>query len=127
MDQTWSYSKDYTPDAPVVRVLLEGIPVECAVDTGFSGAVLVPYPLFESAGLASRILADRYKFVMPDLREVPALSALGNLTFGEARIRVRVHSAPGVSKKLVGREFLEWIVATLDGPKKELTVKLDGS
>jgi predicted aspartyl protease len=106
----------------VVRFLLEGIPVECAVDTGFSGAVLIPYPLFESAGLVSRILADRYKLVMPDLREVPALSALGNLTFGEARIRAKVHAAHGVSKKLVGRHFLEGIVATLDGPKKELTI-----
>jgi hypothetical protein len=59
-----------------VRFFLEGIPVECAVDTGFSGAVLVPYSLFESTGLASRILPEKYKLVMPDLREIPALSAL---------------------------------------------------
>lgn len=122
MDQTWSYSGDYTPSAPAVKLLLQGVPIESAVDTGFSGSALVPYALFESAGLQSRLVPERYKLIMPDSREIPLVSALGDFEVGGVRFRALVHATAEVRKKLIGRAFLKSFVATLDGPKEELTL-----
>jgi predicted aspartyl protease len=125
LDQTWSYSKDYRPGAPVIKVLLQGIPAEFAVDTGFSGSALVPFSLFESAGLQSRMLPDEFKAVMPDLRKIPVLTALGEFVIGDVRMQTKVHAAPSLNKRLVGREFLKAFIAILDGRAEEFTLKTD--
>jgi predicted aspartyl protease len=123
LDQTWSYSKDYEPSAPVLKVLLQGIPAEFAVDTGFSGTALVPFPLFESAGLQSRMLPDEFTAVMPDLRKIPVLTALGDFVIGDINMQTRVHAAPNLNKKLIGREFLKAFIAVLNGRAEEFTLK----
>jgi predicted aspartyl protease len=97
--------------------------VELVVDTGFAGELLVPYHLFESAGLLPLITAERFKAVMADRREIPLITALGLFDVGGERLRTRVHTSRQLDKKVAGRGFLRAFVATLDGVKEELSLR----
>ena len=103
------------------------MPVELVVDTGFSGELLVPYHLFESAGLMALVTAERFRAVMPDGREIPLITALGDLEVGEDRLVTRVHTSRQLDRKVVGRGFLGAFVATLDGAKEELSLRRPGA
>lgn len=122
MDPTWPYSADYDPAAPVVRLVLLGVQIECLVDTGFSGGVLVPFPTFESLGLLSRLVPDAYQAVMPDGRRLPLYTAKGQVGVGTASIQTEIQSSPALRRWLVGRGFLKAFVAVLDGKQKLLTL-----
>ncbi len=99
-----------------------GVPVECLVDTGFSGGMLVPFPLFESLGLLSRLVPDAYHAVMPDGRRLPLYTARGEVDAGLAALQTEVHSSPALDRRMVGRRFLNVFVAILDGKKGLLTL-----
>jgi hypothetical protein len=66
LDQTWKYSKRSAPSAPVIPVELAGMTLECVVDTGFSGGLLMPFSAFEPLGLLAAIIPDEYVAVVPD-------------------------------------------------------------
>ena len=122
MDLTWKYSARYSPSAPVVPLELGGVAVDCAVDTGFSGGVMVTFPLFESLGLLSRLVPEEYQAVMPDSRRVPVYTAQEEVVVGPLRVRTLVHASPRLERKLVGRGFLRSVVATLNGPEERLSL-----
>ena len=98
------------------------MPIECLVDTGFAGGMLVPFSIFESLGLLSRLLPHSYNALMPDTRKVPLYTSIAEVSVGDMRIPTEVHSAPSLDKKLVGRTFLRRFVTRLDGKKEELSI-----
>ena len=101
---------------------LEEFPLELAMDTGFDGSVLIPFPLFRSLGLLSAISGDQASLVLPDSRRLPLYTSVCRATLGGSRFETAVHSSPEVDKKVVGREFLRMYVATLEGRAEELTL-----
>ena len=124
MDLSWKYSTRYSPSAPVIRLELEGVPIECLVDTGFSGGLLIPFSLFESLGLLTRLSPHSYNAVMPDSRKFPLYTSGGEVSIGEAKTSTEVHSSPALDRKLVGRALLCAFVARLDGRKEELSLSM---
>ena len=96
--------------------------LECVVDTGFSGGLLIPLSTFESLGLLVDLVPDEYLVVMPDSRKVALYTASEEAAVGSARVHTLVHAASTIDKKLVGREFLRAFVTTLDGPSETLTL-----
>ena len=54
MDQTWKYSTIFNLSAPVISVELAGATLECFVDTGFSGGLMIPLSTSESLGLMGK-------------------------------------------------------------------------
>ena len=92
--------------------------LECVIDTGFSGGLLVPLPTFESLGLFSSLAQDEYIAVMPDSRRVVLYTAREVVTAGSSRVSTLVHAAPTLDRKLAGRAFLQSFVTTLDGPRE---------
>lgn len=121
MDVTRNYSKTYSPSARVVRVGLAETPIDCLLDTGFSGGVLIPFSIFESLGF-NRLVADEYRVVMPDSRRFPLYTTQEEVNIGELKIMTEVHSSPLVAKKILGRRPLRSLVARLDGPKELLSI-----
>jgi predicted aspartyl protease len=115
LDLTWKCSKAYSPSAPVIRVELAETPLECLLDTGFSGGLLIPFPLFESLGFLSRLVADEYSAVLPDSRRFHLYTARDEVSIGDLRTTAEVRSSPAVAKKLVGRRLQRASVAKLDG------------
>jgi predicted aspartyl protease len=113
LDLTWKCSKAYSPSAPVIRVELAETPLECLLDTGFSGGLLIPFPLFESLGFLSRLVADEYNAVLPDSRRFHLYTARDEVSIGDLRMTAEVHSSPAVAKKLVGRRLQRASVAKL--------------
>lgn len=94
------------------------MPIECAVDTGFSGGLLIPFSLFESLGLLSSLSPHPYSALMPD----SLYTSRGEILLGKIKIPSEVHSSPSLDKKLVGRAFLRALVMMLDGRKEELSL-----
>ncbi len=122
MDLTWKYSPSYSPSAPVIRLELVSTPVDCLVDTGFSGSLLIPFPLFESLGFLSKLSPDTYNAVMPDSRKFPTFTTKEEVTVGSLKMRTEVHSSPALDKRIVGRRFLKAFVAKLDGRSEVLSL-----
>jgi predicted aspartyl protease len=122
LDQTWKYSTRFSPSAPVIRVELAGMTLECAVDTGFSGGMMIPLSTFESLGLLTELVPEEYVVVMPDSRKAALYTASAEVTAGASRVRTLVHAAPALDGRLVGRAFLESFVTTLDGPRRALSL-----
>jgi predicted aspartyl protease len=116
LGQSWKYSNRSSPSAPVVALQLAGLTLDCVLDTGFSGGVMIPFPIFGSLGLLSRLVPDEYMAVMPDSRRVPIYTARDEVTVGSSRISALIHASPRLERRLAGRAFLERFVATLDGP-----------
>lgn len=122
LDLTWKYNPNYSPSAPVIRLELAGTPVDCLVDTGFSGSLLIPFPLFESLGFLSKLSPDTYNAVMPDLRKFPIYTTKEEVAVGSLRMPMEVHSSPALDKRLVGRRLLKAFVAKLDGRGEVLSL-----
>ncbi len=122
MDQTWKYSTRFSPSAPVVSVELAGMMLECVVDTGFSGGIIIPFSTFQSLGLLAELDPEEYLVVMPDSRRVALYTASEEVKAGSWRVRTLVHAAPSRGRTLVGRRFLESFVTTLDGPSATLSL-----
>jgi clan AA aspartic protease len=127
LDLTWKYSDEHRPSAPVVAATIGAFSMELLVDTGFSGGVLLPFPLFQSLGLMRRLVPEGYSAVLPDSRRLIVYTALSEVKIGSLRASTRVHSAPSLDRRLLGREALKAMVATLDGPEETLTLKLTSS
>ena len=100
----------------MIRVELAGMTLECVVDAGFSGGVLIPFPTFKSLRLMSRVLPDEYQAMMPDSTRVPVYTTKAQVTAGISRILTLVHASPILERTLVGRAFLGCFVTTPDGP-----------
>jgi clan AA aspartic protease len=122
LDQTWKYSTRFTPSAPVVPIELAGMTIECVVDTGFSGGLMIPFSMFESLGLLAGLVPEEYVAVMPDSRRVALHTASEEVIAGSSRVRTLVHASTRLDKRLVGRAFLQSLVATLDGPHEVFSV-----
>jgi len=127
LDLTWKYGADHRPSAPVVKATIGAFSMELLVDTGFSGGILLPFPIFQSLGLANRLLPETYTAVLPDSRRLLAYTALSDVTIGFVRVSALVHSSPSLERRLLGREALKAMVANLDGPKETLTLSLPSS
>ena len=123
MEQSWNYSQEHTPPAPVVELSLAGFPVQLRVDTGFGGGILIPFSLFQSLGLLSALTPDSYHAVMPDSRRVRLYTARVEVTLGSTKFLVDIHSSLLVDRRLVGRSFLQSFVTVLDGTKEKMTLK----
>ena len=123
MELSWKYNQRRDPHVPVLELMLEGLSVELAVDTGFDGDVLVPFSLFKSLGLLSALSQDEFSLLLPDSRRLPLYSARCEVKLGNDRFESRVHSSPAVEKRVVGRGFLRSFVASLDGRREELTLE----
>lgn len=122
LDLTWKYSPRYSPSAPVIRLELAGTSLECLVDTGFSGSLLIPFPLFESLGFLSRLSPDTYDAVMPDSRKFGIYTTREEVVVGSLKMATEVHSSPALDKRLVGRRLLMAFVAKLDGRSEVLSL-----
>ena len=127
MDQTWKYSKRFSPSAPVISVGLAGMTLECVVDTGFSGGLLIPLSTFESLGLLSSLVPEEYLAVMPDSRKMELCTASEEVTVGSSRVRTLVHAAASLDRKLVGRGFLQTFLTTLDGPHEAVSISVQSA
>lgn len=123
MELKWRYSRRRDPPVPVMELTLERFPVEVAVDTGFDGEVLIPFPLFSSLGFLSALSQDEYSLLLPDSRRLGLYSARCRVEMGDESFETAVHSSPEVEKKLVGRAFLRAFVASLDGGAEELAIR----
>jgi predicted aspartyl protease len=96
--------------------------LECVVNTGFSGWLLIPFSTFESLHLLEELIPEEYLVVMPDSRRVALYTASEEVIAGSSRVRTLVHAAPTVDRKLVGRAFLASFVTTLDGPNEVVSL-----
>ncbi len=101
--------------------------LELLVDTGFSGGILLPFQLFQALGLMSRLVPESFTAVLPDSRRVAVYTAVSDVTIESVLISTRVHSAPSLDRRLVGRETLRTMIVTLDGPKETLTLSIGPS
>ena len=110
----------------MVGLVLLGSKIEALIDTGFAGGVMVPFPLFHSLGLMSRLVADEFIAVMPDARKVPVFTAREQVSAGQLRFAANIHSSPALHRSLLGREALGSFLAVLDGPKGSLTLRSKG-
>ena len=120
LDQSWKYNREQKPPAPTIELAFGGLRLELTIDTGFGGAILIPFPLFQSLGLLSVLTPDNYHAVMPDARRVRLYTARAEVSLGKSKLQADIHSSSLVDKSLIGRAFLHSFVCVLDGPKEEL-------
>jgi predicted aspartyl protease len=123
LEQSWDYNREHEPPAPTIELTLNGVKLELTVDTGFGGAILIPFPLFQSLGLLSALTPDNYNAIMPDSRRVRLYTARTEVSLGKSRLSADIHSSALVARSLVGRAFLRSFVSVLDGPKEELRLR----
>ncbi len=107
----------------MLRVELLDSTIECIVDSGFAGGILVPFSTFESLGFLSNMSKEEFSAVRPDMRSFPLFTSRGRAKIGPMEIDVDVHSSPALSRSLVGRQFLKNLRAELDGPRRTLTIR----
>lgn len=122
LDQKWQYNDGYAPPAPVFELQVQGAELECLVDTGFSGGVLIPFPTFESLGLLVALSRDEFSAVMPDGRRLPLFTSKATVRIGSVAMETDVHSSPALDRSFVGRGFLQSLVTVLDGPGSVVSV-----
>ncbi len=96
----------------MILVKLAGMTLECVVDTGFSGGLMIPFSTFESLGLLAGLVPASYTVVMSESRRVALYTASEEVTAGSSRVRTLVHAAPALEGKLAGRTFVKSFVAT---------------
>ena len=125
MELSWKYNTRRTPGAPVIRLEVAGVPVESVVDTGFAGSLLIPFPLFQSLGLLTKLTPNKYHAVMPDSRRILLYTAQEEVKIGSLKMYAEVHSCHAVDRKLLGRTLLRSFVATLDGRNEMITLSQD--
>jgi len=68
----------------VISVLVAGMTLECVVETGFSGGLMIPLSTFESLGLLAGLVPEEYLVVMPDSRKVALYTASEEVVSGQA-------------------------------------------
>jgi predicted aspartyl protease len=107
----------------VLTLSVEGFSIEAAVDTGFDGGVLIPFPLFSSLGLMKTLSEDEFHLGLPDSRKVSLYSSRRVIRVGGMDVEAYIHSSSEVRRKVVGRELLGPFTTTLDGRKEELTLE----
>lgn len=122
LDLSWQYNTTHSPGVPVVKLEVGGVDIEPIVDTGFSGSLLIPFPLFQSLGLMTKLTANRYSALMPDSRKLLLYTAKEEITIGSLDLEAEIHSSPALDRKLLGRTLLRTFVATLDGKNERLTL-----
>lgn len=102
---------------------VEGFSIAAAVDTGFDGGVLIPFPLFSSLGFMKALSEDEFHLGLPDSKKVSLYSSRRMIRVGGMDVAAYIHSSSEVSRKVVGRELLGSFTAILDGRKEELTLQ----
>jgi predicted aspartyl protease len=107
---------------PVVEVNLLALSLECLLDTGFAGGIVIPFPTFESLGLLARVSSVEYHVVLPDSRTLPLFTARRSVRLGSVEVDADIHSSPSLNRTLAGRNLLENFVSTLDGQKKTVSI-----
>jgi predicted aspartyl protease len=101
----------------VISLGLARTTLECVVDTGLSGRLMMPLSTFESLAMLTGLVPEEYLTVTPDSRSLALYTAREEVAVGSLRVSTLVHAAATLDRKLVGRAFLESFVATLDGPR----------
>lgn len=122
MEQSWQYSKEQNPAAPVITVNILGFSIVLVLDTGFGGGILIPFTLFQSIGLLEVLSLDSFHAVMPDSRRVTLYTAKTNVTLGTTKVLTEIHASPAIEKRLIGRSFVRSFVTILNGKKQMLTI-----
>ena len=125
---TFAYDKDARVPLPVMKVVLSdpasrgSTEVTPMVDTGFDGGLLLPLEQYIGLG--------RQNFEEPGgtfvVRSASGLaislrSSRGVAAVGGKRFRCSVYTSPLLLRPLLGRELLNRLKVSLDGPKGELT------
>ena len=124
------YSREREPPIPVLDIKIfspfsgDFIEVTAFIDTGFDGGILIPFNLFEKLQL--NLVEEPYpaQGVFPTGLTTSLHEALVKVETCNMRFTVHAYSTPFINKKLVGRELLNKLILTLNGPKKELEIKI---
>ncbi len=109
MDQRWPYSDRYLPAAPVVKVDLLGLSLECVLDSGFDGGIVIPFSTFPSLGLLNDIWSDEYYAVIPDSRSLPLFTSRKMVRPGSHELEVMIHARLRLAEPW--REGISWRVS----------------
>ncbi len=121
------YSSDYFPTAPILRVRLglpdEALrigPLDALIDTGADGTI-VPAYMIEELGAES----DNDKILRGYSGEgVVVKMYYLDIAIGKGRFpAVEVAADPRADQVMIGRNLLNKLVITLNGPKQELEIK----
>ena len=125
---TFAYDKDARVPFPVMKVVLSdpasrgSAEVNPMVDTGFDGGLLLPLEQYLGLGLQNfeepegTFVARSASGLAFSLRSSRGMAAVGG-----TRFRCSVYTTPLLLRPLLGRELLNRLKVTLDGPKGELT------
>jgi len=120
------YSRERTPPIPVLKARIfsplknEYAELTLHVDTGFDGGVLIPFDLYEELKLT--LVEEPYpaRGVFPSGLAIELYVAVTDVEINGLRLTAHVYSSPLILKKLAGREILNKLILTLNGPKEEL-------
>lgn len=123
---TYAYSTDYTPSMPVVDVTLEAPhsgnaagPTVGLVDSGADGT-LVPVDLLEEIGAIS-VASGRLTSLWEESRSVYIY--LVKMEVGPCILpSIRVAGVPSGTKVILGRNVLNQISLTLNGPAEVIEI-----
>ncbi len=125
----FAYDKTTRVHFPVMKVVVSdpasraSAEVSPMVDTGFDGGLLLP--LDQYLGLRLQDFEEpEGTFVARSASglTVSLRSSRGVAAVGGARFQCNVYTSPLLIRALLGRELLNRLKVTLDGPKGELTV-----
>lgn len=111
---------DYLEARVTVRLIAAGREVECLVDTGFSGALVLPARLVAEIGLP--IIGHEKNLLMVGGARTSADLALAQVEWlGEVKSVVVIVE----DEYLVGTQLLEDARLTIDYPKRTLSISRD--
>ncbi len=123
---TFSYSQDYNPPMPVVSIEL-GAPgrvplgqlLYALVDSGSDGT-LIPIDLLEKAG--ARYVGEARLRVITGASQLADVY-LANIRVGPHMVRgARVVAAPEQSEIILGRNVINHLIITLNGPASTIEI-----
>ncbi len=123
------YSMGEEPPVPVLtlRVYSPGgdknLVLTFRVDTGFAGGITLPYDIYLRLGLT--LAEEPYpvigRFVTGSTVKLYRAYTKVELE-GKTVFYVYAYSSPYITKKLIGREFLNKLMLLLNGPQKTLEI-----
>ncbi len=125
----FAYDRTSRVPVPVLSVTLSdptsrsSAEVTPMVDTGFDGGLLLPLEQYLGLGLqdfeepGGAFVARSALGLSVSLR-----SSRGVATVGGIRIQCSVYTSPLLLRPLLGRELLNGLVVTLDGPRNEMSI-----
>ncbi len=125
----FAYDRTARVPFPVLSVTLSdpasrsSAEVTLMVDTGFDGGLLLPLEQYLGLGLqdfeepGGAFVARSALGLSVSLRSSRGVAAVGGI-----RIQCSVYTSPLLLRPLLGRELLNGLVVTLDGPRNEMSI-----